>query len=482
MALALQTPRTLAEVRSPSSSTSLGLDHHIVVSSVFRTETTPRHRDAHLYGYEGLTPVSSPLSPEESEEDMPLSPIVFKKNEMYERSRLSYVPPMPPRSASTPPSPTNIQDLPPISPVVFSQQNSSSPSINLQPPPAFPTAGTQSLAVRLKRPLPPLPRNAIAVEDDETESLSRHSPLSALSTSSRPSPSSSYDRDTDSVSSFSPGPFSSRSSATSVLRSASSDSIGSSRAVEAFPTPEARPKVSPLTIPLRSHTSPLPPGLVPPIGSRIMSPYISVTPASPLPPQQFFFEQPPRQRNMSASSLVHSSTAESPEGPRHIARSPSPVTLPRTSSPVPSLTASTSSQKSDGKGGLFTLRRIRSGARLFGRRTLSSASEQWEDLNDDETIVGHGQQGSLSLDDGMLRPRVQSRPDTPSTLGSEGSGGGKRSMDTHSVTWLQDRHPTKRLEIMELVLREEGEVWMPIDIDDAIPKLRKLKVAGAFKT
>ena len=131
---------------------------------------------------------------------------------------------------------------------------------------------------------------------------------------------------------------------------------------------------------------------------------------------------------------------------------------------------------------MFTLRRIRSGARLFGRRTLSSASEPWEDLDDEETVVGHGQQGSLSLDDRMLRPRVQSRPDTPSTLGSHGSRDGKRSIDTHRVNSLQDhQRPAKRLEIVELVLTEQGETWMPVEIYDVIPKLRKLKVAGPIK-
>ena len=93
MALALSTSTSLAQVMPSPSSMNSELDYRIVVSAESRFETTARHRDAHLYGYEGLTPIHSPLSPEESEEDldMPMSPITFGKNEIYERSRLSYV-------------------------------------------------------------------------------------------------------------------------------------------------------------------------------------------------------------------------------------------------------------------------------------------------------------------------------------------------------------------------------------------------------
>nr|VWP01639.1 Uncharacterized protein [Ganoderma boninense] len=122
---------------------------------------------------------------------------------------------------------------------------------------------------------------------------------------------------------------------------------------------------------------------------------------------------------------------------------------------------------------MATLRRITSRARLFGRRTLSSASEPW-DVDDDETVVGHStSQGSQSLDDRALRPGSKSRPGTGSTFGPGGSdiqkgyglGGG-----------------TKRVEIAEVTRTPEGDVWVPMEVEDVVQKLRDLKLPSKFRT
>ncbi|KAI1798427.1 hypothetical protein LXA43DRAFT_29912 [Ganoderma leucocontextum] len=481
MALALPT-HTLAELMPQSPSSNSELDRPIVVSSDPRSQLLARHREAHLYGYEGLSPLSSPLSQEESDDDMPLSPIVFTRNQTYERLRLSYVEPKQARAASTPNSPTGAPNLSPISPITFSQPNLSSSSIKFEPLPAFPSAGTFSLSLRLKRPLPPLPGNIIDDDDDGAGHVPRRGPTFAHSGSSRPSPSSSDDRDSDSVSMFSPASASSRSSATSIPFSGSSDSIGSSRAVEAFPAAETKLKVlAPLTIPPRSHSYPLPapagpagPVPVPAVASHITSPYISVTPASPLPPQRFAFDGLPRQRSISLTSLVLASPHASPAETRALpSRRVTPdIDIPsRSASPTPSLAPSISSTTSVSKGGMATLRRITSRARLFGRRTLSSASEPWDLVDDEATVVGHDQgSGSQSLDDRTLRPASRSRPGTASTLGS-GSGSGN-----------EKGFREKRLEIAEVIRTPEGDVWEPREIEDVIQKLRDLKLPSKLRT
>ncbi|KAM5541719.1 hypothetical protein V8D89_004448 [Ganoderma adspersum] len=503
MALTLPT-HTLAELMPQQSSSHS--ECRIVVSSDPRSQVLARHRDAHLYGYEGLSPISSPLSPEESEDDMPMSPIVFSRNEAHERMRFSYVGPRNPRSASTPTSPIGAPNPSPISPITFAQPNLSSPSIKYEPLPAFPSTGTLSLSLRLKRPLPPLPGDVIDDDDDE-DCVSPGGPTSAYSGSSRPSPSSSYDRDSDSVSSFSPASASSRSSATSIPFSGSSDSIGSSRAVEAFPAAETKLKaLAPLMIPPRSHSHsyplPLPAGPAGPVPvpaivpTHITSPHISVTPASPLPPQRFGFDvlPAPRQRSLSSTSLVLASPHASPaapvqvQDPRAVAfalpsRSLTPdigIDVPaRSASPTPSLAPSIASTTSiANKGGMATLRRITSRARLFGRRTLSSASEPWDLVDDDETVVGHGTSqspSSHSLDDRALRPGHKSRQGTgsgsDSTL-SLGSGGAE----------LQKGYGARRVEIAEVTRTPEGDVWVPVEIEDVIQKLRDLKLPSKLRT
>ena len=483
--------------QSPSHS-----DCRIVISPVPRSQVLTRHRDAHLYGYEGLSPISSPLSQEESEDDMPMSPIVFSRNEAHERMRLSYVGPSHPRSASTPTSPMGTPNFSPVSPITFAQPNLSSPSIKYEPLPAFPSAGTLSLSLRLKRPLPPLPGDVID-DDDDADCVSPGGPTSAHSGSSRPSPSSSFDRDSDSVSSFSPASASSRSSATSIPFSGSSDSIGSSRAVEAFPAAETKLKaLSPLIIPPRSHSHsyplPLPAGPAGPVPvpavlpSHITSPHISVTPASPLPPQRFEVPPTARQRSLSSTSLVLASPHASPAAPAQVSRAigislPSRSLTPdigidvpvRSASPTPSLAPSIAASTTSiaNKGGMATLRRITSRARLFGRRTLSSASEPWDLVDDDETVVGHGTSSqtssSHSLDDRTLRPGHKSRhgTDSGSTL-SLGSGGAE----------LLKGYGGRRVEIAEVTRTPEGDVWVPVEIEDIIQKLRDLKLPSKLRT
>ena len=90
-----------------------------------------------------------------------------------------------------------------------------------------------------------------------------------------------------------------------------------------------------------------------------------------------------------------------------------------------------------------------------------------EDLGE-ETVVGHSS-GSVSFDDKLLRPGERARPDTPSTLASNGSSVEKLSMD--------DPHgrPVNRLEIVEATLTPHGDIWETRELHDVIPKLRQLR-------
>lgn len=477
MALALPTANALAEVMPQSASMrpSAELDCRIIVSSEPRS--LARHRDAFI-----CNESPSILSPEESDDETPLSPITFRPNEVYERSRLSYLPPIP-RPSSTPSSPKSVQSLSPVSPVIFSQQNLSSPTLAWTPPPVFPSAGTQSLALRLKRPLPPLPQ----VDTDDTlspatESRSRQERTSANSWA-RWSPSSSNDRDSDIG--FSPA-ASSQSPATSVYTSSpSDDSIGSSKAVETLSAGEFKPKVSPLVIPVRSQSNPLPP-----IGKHISSPYISVTPASPVPHQQFPFMASSvreRKRTASATSLVIASPMEginqvfqrddeqrqhqsqqqlSPERTSGFVEHSHP--LSRSSSPAPSLSPSIASSTRSFAHPGKVLRRIASKTRLFGRRTLSASEPTWDD-DSEETVIGHELgMGSHSFDDKLLRPGEGARADSPSTLTLSSNGSFERlSMD--------EQKPLRRVEIVEATLTPHGDIWKILELHDVIPKLRQLR-------
>ncbi|RPD65212.1 hypothetical protein L226DRAFT_248451 [Lentinus tigrinus ALCF2SS1-7] len=488
MALALPTATALAEVMAQSSSINDSeLDCRIVVSTEPRALAS--HRDAFVY-----TPKSSPLSPVESDDDTPMSPITFGRNEDYERNRLSFIPPSP-RPSTSPSSPVSPQSMSPISPVIFTQFNLSTPSLVSQPLPVFPTAGTQSLALRLKRPLPPLPK--VNTDDTTTRKKGSRQELIPRYGGIRPSPSSSDGRDSDSGVNFSPAGSSqspatslSSPSCTSLSTMASSDSAGSSEAVEAFPA-DTKPRIAPLTIPTRSQSHPLPQSKMPPIGQPIISPYISVTPASPVPHQQFPFSTAPvqqRKRTASATSIVipspYDTAAEHPRdlGFEFIRTKDLPPEPSRAPSPAPSLTPSVSSSKGFAQAGKSTLKRIASKTRLFGRRTLSASEPTWSDSDEDETVVGHG---SVSMDDRMLRPGQRSG--SPSTLASHGSSERKNSIDNLSMRSASTRSGTpepralRRLEIAEVRLTPEGEVWEPLDLHDVIPRLRELKAPTKIK-
>ncbi|RDX46471.1 hypothetical protein OH76DRAFT_1420205 [Lentinus brumalis] len=437
------------------------------------------HRDALVY-----SPKSSPLSPAESDDDTPLSPITFGRNDEYERRRLSYFPPAP-RPSSSPSTPVSPQSLSPVSPVIFTQFNLSTPSLISRPSPVFPTAGTQSLALRLKRPLPPLPK--VDIDDSTTtETTSRHE-LAPRYGGMRPSPSSSDGRDSDSGVNFSPA-GSLQSPATSL-----SKSDGSSEAVEAFPA-DSKPRIPPLTIPPRSQSHPLLQSKMPPIGQPIISPYISVTPASPTPHQRFpSITVPVRQKKRSASATSIVLPSPSDDARHHdfelerIRTKDLPQEPPRALSPSPSLTPSVSSSKSFAQSGKATLKRIASKTRLFGRRTLSSASEPtWSDGDEDETVVGHS---SVSMDDRMLRPGQRSG--SPSTLGSHESSSHQKSIDDMSMRFAgsgygssygtPELRAARRVEIVQVTQTPEGEVWEPLEVHDVIPKLRELKAPTKIK-
>ena len=474
-----------------SSMNDSDLDCRIVVSTEPRA--LANHRDAFVY-----TPKSSPLSPAESDDDMPMSPITFGRNEDYERSRLSYIGPPPRPSSSSPSTPVSPQKLSPVSPVIFTQFNLSSPSLVSHPFPVFPTAGTQSLALRLKRPLPPLPK--VDTDDSTTTGTGSRQILDPRYRGTRPSPSSSDGRDSDSGVNFSPAGSSQSSatsmscaSSTSLNTMASSDSAGSSAAVEAFPA-DTKPRVPPLTIPTRSQSHPLPQSKMPPVGQPIISPYISITPASPVPHQQFPPISPPLQPKKRAASTtsillptLHDVAAEQPHrqefGLDPIRTKDLPQEPIRASSPAPSLTPSIASYRGLAQSGKSTLKRIASKTRLFGRRTLSSASEPtWSDEDEDETVLGHS---SVSMDDRMLRPGERSG--SPSTLCSHGSSGDNKSFDNMSMRSISSASGTpeprtvRRLEIVEVTLTPEGEVWEPLEVHDVIPRLRELRAPTKMK-
>ena len=80
----------------------------------------------------------------------------------------------------------------------------------------------------------------------------------------------------------------------------------------------------------------------------------------------------------------------------------------------------------------------------------------------------------------MLRPGERARSESPSTVVSDGSGGGKRSFDmdpSMCPSAILDPRAPRRLEIVEAVWTPEGDVWELRDVNDVIPKLRQLKAA-----
>ncbi|KAI0819465.1 hypothetical protein BC628DRAFT_1423738 [Trametes gibbosa] len=457
MALALSTTTTLAPampLRSASLHAPNPARRRLLISTALQSPT--EHHDA---PYDA----QSPASPAECD-DPPLSPMVFHANDEYEKNRLSvYVPPQAPRAASSPSSPNDTSEE--SSPILFSHPNLSSPTLVLPPLPVFPSS--HALAVRSRRPLPPLPK-VVTVDDGCAAQTASRQALPALFWSSgRTSPFGSDidDRDSDSLTAVSlpPTPSSSSpSTATSVYTTASSEPPDSVKQVDAFPRAAVKPRPHALTISTRSHSSPLPSQHMPAsLADRFASPHISVTPASPVPPKQVSFRPTgkKRTRTASATSFVIASDPEDDPIPR-----PRPHPPARSVSPTPSLTPSMSSTKSASKS-TSTLRRIASKTMLFGRRKMSTSSDPWGE-DDEDTVVGHG--ASYSLDDQSMRMRARSE----SPLGS--CDGPQRPADCVP-------RAMRRVEIAEVTLTPHGDVWQERDLDEVIPKLRQLRAPTRIK-
>ncbi|KAI8985014.1 hypothetical protein BD414DRAFT_508297 [Trametes punicea] len=520
MALALPAPSSVAQVMPPTRSSSMkSTPSSSPANSTFasRIVLSAEPPSSGVRYADGTFIVHSPasLSPEESD-DVPLSPIVFRPNEDYERNRLSFIP-SPPSAAS---SPSSAHDDPP-SPMVFSHPNSSSPSLALPPPlaPMFPPSSQQfSFEARLKRPLPPLPKVVTHPDGGATETASRQcSPARTPGRGSRAASPSNSDSDGASPFDFSPSPSgsSSHSPATSTYTTASFDVPDSAKpvVVEILPRNESlahlRPKHLALTIPARSQSAPLPQIDMPNTSASFahvvaVSPHISVTPASPLPQMQFPLQTPGRKkkRTASATSIVLPSDGED-DGGEPLSRLdsralPSPAGA-RSPSPAPSLTpsASSTSTKSNTKSSpKSTLKRIASKTKLFGRRTLSS-SDSWsetgtgakgDDLDDEGTVVGHG---SLSLDGQTLRPGTRARSESPFGLHHERRTPSIDHDGHHHPKSLPSDAPapachklaraTPRVEIAEVTLTPHGDVWEARELEEVIPKLRQLRAPARIR-
>ncbi|EIW56021.1 uncharacterized protein TRAVEDRAFT_30616 [Trametes versicolor FP-101664 SS1] len=447
MALALPAPGSVARampVRSTSKKASL--PDRLVISTTL-PPTTLRH--------DGPRHAQAPASPAESD-DAPLTPMVFHPNEAYEKSRLSYYPPPPPRSVSSPSSP-NDSDEP--SPVLFAHPNVSSPTLVLPPLPVFPAA--HSLAARLRRPLPALPKVVTDSDGGAPQTSSRHElpPVSWMGGRTSPFSFSSYidDHDSDSATAFSSSPSSSQSSAASIYTTASSEFPDSANTGNGFPRAVTKPRHLAVTIPARSYSAPLPSKpMVAPMSDRFVSPHISVTPASPVPPKQLPFHPGGRKRTRTASATSIVIGSDSEDEPKPRAQPPA-----RSVSPAPSLTPSISSTISISKP-RSTLKRIASKTGLFGRRKMSISSDPW-DQDDDDTVVGHG---SLSLDSRSTRARSESPQGT-----CDGAQG------------CPDLVPRamRRVEIAEVILTPHGDVWEARELEEVIPKLRQLRASSKIK-
>ncbi|KAI0634942.1 hypothetical protein C8Q77DRAFT_663228 [Trametes polyzona] len=447
MALALPTPCSYARdmpVRSSSFKASVP-DRRLVISTTLPSPT--EHHDAPYR--------LSPASPEESDEP-PLSPMIFQPNEEYEKNRLSFYAP-PPRAASSPSSPNDEDE---ISPVLFSHPNVSSPTLVLPPLPAFPS--TNSLAARIKRPLPPLPKVVTVNDGGASQTASRHELPAFPWREGRISPFGSDidDLDTDSLTAFSmsSSPSSTlQSPVTSVYTTASSGPPDSARITDNFSGAELKARPLALTIPSRSHSAPLPTlKMVAPFADRFASPYISVTPASPVPPKHFPFHPSGKKRTRTASATSIVLPSDSEDDPQSRSQLPT-----RSTSPAPSLTPSVSSTKSVHKP-KSTLRRIASKTKLFGRRKLSTSSDPWGH-EEEETVVGHG---SHSLDEQAMRSRSES-PLGLCESARESPDCVPRSM--------------RRVEIAEIIITPQGDLWESRELDEVIPKLRQLRAPTRIK-
>ncbi|KAH9855604.1 hypothetical protein C2E23DRAFT_857763 [Lenzites betulinus] len=420
----------------------------LVISTTLPPAT--EHRDV-------LHDALSPASPEESD-DPPLSPMVFQPNDDYEKNRLSvYVPPAL-RAVSSPSSPNDSEES---SPIIFSHPNLSSPSLILPPLPVFPSS--HSLAVRSRRPLPPLPNVFIADTAGAVRTASPQALPRLFWNGGRMSPISSDvdDHDSDSLTVFSSPTrsSSSQSPSTSVYTTASSEPPDSAKRVDGSPRAEPKPRPHGLTVATRSYSAPLPSQQMSvSLADRFASPHISVTPASPPPPKQFSFYPTgkKRTRTASATSIVMVSDPEDDLDSHY-------RPLSRAVSPTPSLTPSVSSTKSVSKP-QSTLKRIASKTRLFGRRQMSTSSDPWAD-DDDDTVVGHG---AYSLEDKSVRTRARSE----SPLGCN---------DTPQRPADCVPRALRRVEIAEVTLTPHGDVWQERDLDEVIPKLRQLRAPTRIK-
>ncbi|KAI0367167.1 hypothetical protein BV20DRAFT_970806 [Pilatotrama ljubarskyi] len=459
MALALPTPSSVAQTMPPTRSASIKSPPHCRTVMSIDVPSPAQRRDppSPAHSRNGLSPAES--------DDAPLSPMIFQPNEEYEKQRLSYYPP-PPRAAASTPSSPNDTEAP--SPVIFSHPNLSSPSVVLPSLPAFPET---SLEARFRRPLPPLPKVVTHPDGGATETASRHDPTAFRAKGGRASPYGSDvdERDSDSATAFSPSPStSSHSPSTSTYTTASSEPPESCKAVDMFSNSEAKPRHLTLTIPARSQSAPLPPREMPvSFADRSVSPHIAVTPASPQQAPQFAQQMGgwKKLRTASETSIVLASDTEDDPEPARKAQPP-----PRSASPAPSLAPSVSSAKSASKP-KSTLKRIASRTKLFGRRTMSSASDPWAE-DDDSTIVGHG---SISLDGQNMRPGARARSESP--LGSGDSGSGRSSYSQRAGLGCADSVPRamRRVEISEVTLTPHGDVWEARELDEVIPKLRQLR-------
>ncbi|KAI0646090.1 hypothetical protein C8Q79DRAFT_908941 [Trametes meyenii] len=458
MALALPAPSSTSPSAMPLARSSpiktSSPDRRIGISS--KVPSLELHLDA-----PGLAYNPASLSPAESD-DVPLSPIVFHPNEEYEKNRLSYCSPAP-RAASTPSSPDH--DI--GSPLIFSHSNLSSPTLTQPPPPpVFPTEpsipSSTSIRERLKRPLPSVPGLFAHSDSHGTQTGSRQE-ASAFWRGGRTSPSGSDGRDSDSLTAFSLS-GSSQSPVTSDYTTASSSPPDSAKAFDGFFPTATKPKHLALTIPARSQSAPLPPTQMPgSFADRFFSPHISVTPASPGSSNPFVLPVGRKRntRRASEASIVVPSGAEDESG--HHGRGQPPARSP---SPAPSLTLSISSTRSGKSSPKSTLKRIASKTKLFGRRTLSTASDPWAD-DDDDTIVGHG---SLSMDEPTLHIRARSE----SPLGSVRRGSALASADAVP-------RAMRRVEIAEVTLTPQGDVWEERELEEVIPILRQLRAPAKIK-
>ncbi|OBZ77617.1 hypothetical protein A0H81_02279 [Grifola frondosa] len=366
-------------------------------------------------------------------DDLPVSPIVFTRNEEYEKQRLSLISYWP-RSSSSPPTPNSMQRTP--GSLGSSRQNLSSPSLTNH----FPVAAV-AVEGPPRRPLPPLPRVV-------TRSEPRHlSSLRAALVDSKDTTSPSSGSRTGSDSAFFTPPFA-QSPSSDTSHSDNADCVSAAASFSQSIEKRARaPRSTPL--PELPHeyimTSPYPDSPSSPVIFAPINPDISVIPASPLPPHVLqnkgYTKSRPRSSSSASSHLLRDHEDPASRAP----------------SPAPSMTPSVSSIRS----GKFNLRRMVSKTRLFGRRNLSSSDLLGVDA--DAPTAAAPPPGSNSMDDGLLRTVLQAP-----------SSGEMRVL-------CEEPRVMRRLEVAEVTLTAEGDVWEALELNDVIPKLRRLKASARIK-